>query len=73
MNTIFHEHMRKTVECYIDDIVVKSRTKGDHIANLKRVINIMWAHQPKMNPTNSFLEVEWQIPWVCCDIQRNQS
>ena len=29
MNVIFHEHIRKTVECYVDDIAVKCRTKGD--------------------------------------------
>jgi len=54
MNTIFHEHIRKTVECYVDDIAVKSRAKGDHIANLKRIFGIMRAHQLKMNPTKSF-------------------
>ena len=32
MNAIFHKYIRKTVECYIDDIAVKSRAKGDHIA-----------------------------------------
>ena len=57
MNTIFHEHIRKTVECYVDDIAVKSRDKGDHLADLKRVFNIMQAHQLKMNPTKSFLGV----------------
>ena len=57
MNEIFHEHMRKTVECYVDDIVVKSRTKGDHTVDLKTVFEIMWAHQLKMNPTKSFLGV----------------
>ena len=41
MNAIFHEHMRKTVECYVDDIAVKSRTKGDHIMDLKTVFDIM--------------------------------
>jgi len=57
MNAIFHEHIRKTVECYVDDIVVKSRAKGGHIADLKKVLNIMRAHQLKMNPTKSFLGV----------------
>ena len=57
MNAIFHEHMRKTVECYVDDIAVKSRTKGDHIADLKTIFEIMRAHQLKMNPTKSFLGV----------------
>ena len=57
LNTIFYKHMRKIVECYIDDITVKSRAKGDHIADLKRVFNIMQAHQLKMNPIKSFLGV----------------
>ena len=57
MNAIFHEHMRKTVECYVNDIAVKSRAKGDHIADLKTVFEIMRAHQLKMNPTKSFLGV----------------
>ena len=54
---IFHEHIRKTVECYVDDIAVKSRAKGDNIANLKTVFDIMRGHQLKMNPTKSFLGV----------------
>jgi len=55
MNAIFHEHIRKTVECYVDDIVVKSRAKGDHIADLKTVFDIMRVHQLKLNPTKSFV------------------
>ena len=57
MNAIFHEHMRKTMECYVDDIAVKSRTKGDHRADLKMVFEIMRAYQLKINPTKSFLAV----------------
>jgi len=57
MNTTFHEHIRKTVECYVDDIAVKGRAKGDHIAVLKTVFDIMWVHQLRMNPTKSFLRV----------------
>jgi len=57
MNAISHEHMCKTVECCVDDIVVKSRAKSDHIADLKMIFDIMGAHQLKMNPTKSFLGV----------------
>ena len=35
----------------------KNRAKGDHIADLKKVFDIMRAHQLKMNPTKSFLGV----------------
>ena len=57
MTAIFHEHIRKTVKCYTNDIAVKSRTKGNHIADLKTVFDIMRVHQLKMNPTKSFLGV----------------
>jgi len=57
MSTIFHKHLRKTVECYVDDIAVKSRDKEDHLADLKEVFDIMRTHQLKMNPTKSFLGV----------------
>ena len=36
---------------------VKSRDKGDHIADLKRVFDIMRVYQLKMNLTKSFLGV----------------
>ena len=57
MNAIFHEHIPKTAECYVYDIAVKSRDKGDHLADLKRVFDIMQAHQLKMNLNKFFLEV----------------
>ena len=41
MNAIFHEHMSKIVECYIDGIIVKSRTKGEHKADLKTIFEIL--------------------------------
>ena len=43
------------VECYVDDIAVKSRSRGNHLDNLRTVFDIMRAHQLKMNQTKSFL------------------
>ena len=57
MSTIFKEHLRKMVECYVDDNAVKSHDKGDHLADLKKIFEIMQTHQLKMNPTKSFLGV----------------
>ena len=45
------------VECYIDDIAVKSRNKNDHLHDLRTMIDIMRAHQLKMILTKSFLGV----------------
>jgi len=47
----------KIIECYVDNIAVKSHAKGDHITDLKTVFHIMRAHQLKMNPAKSFLGV----------------
>jgi len=57
MNAIFYENIRKAIECYVGNIAVKSCDKGDHLVDLKRVFDIMRAHQLKMNPTKSFLGV----------------
>ena len=57
MSMIFRDHLRKTVECYVDDIAVKSRDKNDHLRDLRTMFDIMRAHQLKMNPTKSFLGV----------------
>src|SRR4051812_26015819 len=57
MDKIFSKLTRKTVECYVDNIVVKSRRKGDHLQDLRKVFDLMRTHQLKMNPTKSFLGV----------------
>ena len=54
MTTIFRNHLRKTVECYVDDIAVKSRSKSNHLHDLRVIFDIMRAHQLKMNPAKSF-------------------
>jgi len=57
MSTIFRDHLRKTVECYIDDIATKSSDKSNHLHDLRTVFDLMRAHQLKINPTKSFLRV----------------
>ena len=37
MTAIFHDMMHKEIEDYVDDIVVKSKTRGDHLAILRKV------------------------------------
>jgi len=55
MITIFRDYLGKTVECYVDDIAVKSRNKNDHLRDLRTMFDIMRAHRLKMNQTKSFL------------------
>jgi len=57
ISIIFRNHLWKTVECYVDDIAIKSRDKNDYLCDLRTMFDIMRAHQLKMNPTKSFLGV----------------
>ncbi|XP_021807706.1 uncharacterized protein LOC110751539 [Prunus avium] len=50
MNLIFHDLIGRTVEVYIDDVVVKSPSKADHVGHLRQAFNRMQAHGLKMNP-----------------------
>ncbi|CAL8135842.1 unnamed protein product [Prunus armeniaca] len=50
MNLIFHDLIGRTVEVYIDDIVVKSPSKADHVGHLRQAFNCMRAHGLKTNP-----------------------
>ena len=37
MTAIFHDMMHKEIEDYVDDIVMKSKTRGHHLAILRKV------------------------------------
>lgn len=55
MNVIFKEYPCIIVECYVDDLPIKSKSKEDHLQDLRMVFNLMRNHQLKMNHTKSFL------------------
>ncbi|KAG9439903.1 hypothetical protein H6P81_020068 [Aristolochia fimbriata] len=50
MQTIFDDFLHKFVECYVDDVVVKTKSKGDHLRDLRAVFERLRRHQLKMNP-----------------------
>ena len=50
MTTIFHDIMHKEIKDYVDDIVVKSKTRRDHLAILRKVFERCWFYKLRMNP-----------------------
>ena len=50
INTIFHDLIDKTMEVYINNVVVKFITVETHLSNLKQSFNKMRKHGLKMNP-----------------------
>ena len=51
MNLIFHDIIGKIVEIYIGDVVVKSSTEHQHLADLRAVIERARKYGLKMNPS----------------------
>ena len=50
MQKIFEDMMHKIVEWYVDDLVVKSKNRQDHLQDLRNVFDRLRRCQLKMNP-----------------------
>jgi hypothetical protein len=50
MNHVFGEHIGRTVEAYVDDIVVKTRKNSDLLSNLEVTFRCLKAKSVKHNP-----------------------
>ena len=47
---IFDDILHKNVECYVDDLVVKSKKRMEHLQGLRQVFEQLLRYQLKMNP-----------------------
>ncbi|KAF3682813.1 60S ribosomal protein L24 [Capsicum annuum] len=50
MQNIFDGLLHKNIECYVDDLVVKSRKRDDHLKDLRMVFELLRRYQLRMNP-----------------------
>jgi len=50
MTAIFHDMMYRKLEDYVDDIVVKSRRREDHVKVLRKVFERLRVFKLRMNP-----------------------
>ena len=53
MVSMFHEHIHKSVEVYVDDILVKSKQGQDHIELFEEVFQILKRYKPRLKPQKS--------------------
>ncbi|KAL8114078.1 hypothetical protein AgCh_021094 [Apium graveolens] len=51
VNKIFKDLIGKTMEVYVDDMLVKSLVKTDHIAHLREAFEVLRYHKMMLNPT----------------------
>ena len=57
VNKMFKDQIGKTMEVYVDDILVKSMKTEEHIRNLKETFNILRRYKMKLNPTKCVFAV----------------
>ncbi|KAM1462789.1 hypothetical protein ACFXTO_047780 [Malus domestica] len=50
MQKIFNDMPHKNVECYVDDVVVKTKKRSDHLKDFRIVFERLRKYNLKMNP-----------------------
>jgi hypothetical protein len=53
----FGDHIGRTVEAYVDDIIIKTRKADDLVSDLRVVFNCLWANGVKLNPEKCVFRV----------------
>ena len=51
MLKIFKPLIGRTIEVYIDDIVVKNMTRNEHSQHPEEIFWLIWVYNMKLNPT----------------------
>ncbi|XP_034197876.1 uncharacterized protein LOC117613376 [Prunus dulcis] len=51
VNKIFKEQIGKTMEVYVDDMLVKAPNRADHIGNLAESFSLLRQYRMKLNPS----------------------
>ena len=57
MNGMLKDLIGKSIEVYVDDMLIKSETAGDHIEHLHQMFNILQKYRIKLNPLKCAFEV----------------
>ncbi|KAM1431884.1 hypothetical protein ACFXTO_014475 [Malus domestica] len=81
MNAIFHDLISHSMEVYIDDIVVKSKTEEQHLVDLRQALTRMRIHKLKMSHkkyafgvrSNNFVGFLVHKKWVEVDKNKAQA
>jgi len=58
VNKLFEPLIGQTMEVYVDDMIVKSKTEGDHSRDLQKTFDILRAFNMKLNPKKCVFGVQ---------------
>ena len=51
INKMFAHQIRRNVQVYVDDMLVKSQWEDDHLDNLKETFDTLCSYNMKLNPS----------------------
>ena len=57
MTKIFESQLGKSIEVYIDDMVVKSKVDSEHINDLRNIFEILRKHKLRLNAAKCFFGI----------------
>ena len=66
MNKVFKHQIGRNLEVYIDDMLIKSWSLEDHLANLEENFNVMRANSVKINLAKCTSGVDLGSFWGLC-------
>ena len=73
MAQIFDEIIHKTVECYVDDLIVKVVSYEEHLQHLQIVLDRLRQHALKLTPLKCTFMVSSGIPTVSHSTSGNRN
>ena len=57
MTRMFRDKIRRTIEVYINNMVVKRKREAQNIDDLKKVFEMIWQHKLRLNADKYAFEV----------------
>ena len=58
VNLMFEKQIGKTMEVYVNDMLVKSKVASDHISHLSEMFDVLRRYRMKLNPQKCVFGVE---------------
>lgn len=58
MITLFHDIMYKDIEVYVDDMIVKTQIRENHVQTLSKLFERLRKYQLKLNPRRCIFKVK---------------
>jgi len=58
MVALFHDMKHTKIKVYVDDMISKSKTEEEHLANLRRLFERLKKHQLRLNPAKCTFRVK---------------